>query len=75
MLTLPGYNASEEIYRSANSIVYRAVRERDNQPVLIKIHNSEYPSPNDLAKYRREYEIASQTLQVINRLEPFGQPA
>ena len=22
-----------------------------------------------------EYEIASQTLQVINRLEPFGQPA
>ncbi|MEG3910636.1 AAA family ATPase [Microcoleus sp. w2-18bC1] len=57
MLTLPGVEITELIYESANSLVYRALRQPDNQPVVLKILKENYPTPQELARYRTEYKI------------------
>jgi len=58
MLTLTGYQIIEQIYESANSVVYRGIREQDSQTVMLKFLKEEYPSPQALIRYKQEYEIA-----------------
>ena len=50
---------TEEIYKGKRTVVYRGYRQGDNLPVVIKVYNTEFPSPKDLAKFRREYEIGT----------------
>ncbi|MCH8293322.1 serine/threonine-protein kinase PknK, partial [Candidatus Poribacteria bacterium] len=57
MITIPGYKVTGTIYEGAKSIVYRGHREKDNLPVVVKIQKSDYPSPKNIAKFRREYHI------------------
>jgi predicted ATPase/serine phosphatase RsbU (regulator of sigma subunit)/tRNA A-37 threonylcarbamoyl transferase component Bud32 len=57
MLTLPNYQIGTQIYESANSLVYRGVRKKDNQPVILKMLKQDYPTPAELTRYRQEYEI------------------
>jgi len=57
MLTLPNYQIGTQIYESANSLVYRGVRNEDNQPVILKMLKQDYPTPAELTRYRQEYEI------------------
>ncbi len=57
MLTLPNYQISTQIYDSANSLVYRGVQKQDNQPVILKVLKQDYPSPEELTRYRQEYDI------------------
>jgi predicted ATPase/serine phosphatase RsbU (regulator of sigma subunit)/tRNA A-37 threonylcarbamoyl transferase component Bud32 len=57
MLTLPNYQISTQIYESANSLVYRGLRKKDNQPVILKMLKENYPTPAELTRYRQEYEI------------------
>jgi len=57
MLTLPNYQIGTQIYESANSLVYRGVRDEDNQPVILKMLKEDYPTPAELTRYRQEYEI------------------
>ncbi len=58
MLNLNGYSVSLLIYTGKKSLVYRGVRLSDRQPVIIKVSNTEYPTARQLARYRREFEIA-----------------
>ncbi|RKZ43160.1 MAG: hypothetical protein DRR00_30220, partial [Candidatus Parabeggiatoa sp. nov. 3] len=57
MLTLPNYQISTQIYESANSLVYRGIRDEDNQPVILKVLKEDYPLPEELTRYRQEYDI------------------
>ncbi len=57
-LRLPGFNALETVFESKNSTIFRGERLRDNLPVLIKVLKSRRPPPRDLARLRREFEIA-----------------
>lgn len=57
MLTLPNYQISTQVYESANSLVYRGVRNEDNQPVILKVLKEDYPTPEELTRYRQEYDI------------------
>jgi predicted ATPase/signal transduction histidine kinase/CheY-like chemotaxis protein/tRNA A-37 threonylcarbamoyl transferase component Bud32 len=57
MLKLQGYQITDRIYESSNSIVYRGVRERDNQPVILKLLKEDYPTPSEIIRYKQEYEI------------------
>lgn len=57
MFTLPGYQLEQQLYSSAQSLVYRGRRTADNQPVVLKLLNDDYPSPERLARFRREYEM------------------
>lgn len=57
MLNLPGVEVTKLIYESANSLVYRGCRQRDDRPVILKILKENYPTPQELARYRTEYKI------------------
>ncbi|MEG4577432.1 AAA family ATPase [Microcoleus sp. N3A4] len=57
MLSIPGVAVVTLLYESANSLVYRAIREEDNQPLILKLLKESYPTPQELARYRTEYRI------------------
>ncbi|MGQ7847267.1 AAA family ATPase [Granulosicoccus sp. 3-233] len=57
MSFIPGFQAGERLYESRNSLIVRASRDSDGLPVVIKILKNDYPSPEELARYRREFEI------------------
>jgi len=57
MYPLSGYRVLTQLYESANSLVYRALREQDNQPVILKVLKQDYPTPGELTRYRQEYDI------------------
>jgi PAS domain S-box-containing protein len=57
MITLPGIAIHRKIYESLASLVYRGVREQDNCAVIAKVLKQDYPSPQELTRYRQEYEI------------------
>ena len=71
MLELSEYKINSEIYKSPQSVVYRARRTLDNTPVIIKVHNKEYPTPRELAKFKREYKIA-RSLNFPGVVSPFA---
>lgn len=55
---LKGFSNLERISEGKSTLVYRGVRQQDNQPVIIKISKDEYPTPQQIAKFRQEFEIA-----------------
>ena len=60
MLSIPGVTAQTLLYESANSLVYRAIREADNQPIILKLLKESYPTPQELVRYRTEYRITQE---------------
>ncbi|HEY9652195.1 MAG TPA: protein kinase [Coleofasciculaceae cyanobacterium] len=52
-----GYRILTQVYESANSLVYRGIREQDNQPVILKVLKQDYPTPGEITRYRQEYDI------------------
>ncbi|MCL1469598.1 trifunctional serine/threonine-protein kinase/ATP-binding protein/sensor histidine kinase [Argonema antarcticum] len=59
MITLPGYQVLAEVDESVNSIVYRGIRNSDNLPVILKVLKKEYPTLDEIRRYKQEYEIIS----------------
>jgi predicted ATPase/signal transduction histidine kinase len=56
-ITLPGYCITEPIYESTKTLVSRGQRTLDEQPVVIKLLRSEYPSFKELVQFRNQYTI------------------
>ncbi|MCI0604616.1 sigma 54-interacting transcriptional regulator [bacterium] len=54
---ISGYSIVGELFRGKKRVVYRAFRNEDSLPVIIKILSGEFPTASDLADLRREYEI------------------
>jgi len=71
MLTIPDYHITEPLYESAHSLIYRAYREADHLPVVLKLLRNEYPSPEEFARFRREYEM-TRNLDVDGVIEVYG---
>jgi len=57
MQTLQGYHLKTLLHQGSCSLVYRAIRESDMQPVVIKLLNIDYPSQEDLARFKRGYSL------------------
>lgn len=62
MLEIPGIQTLNKIHQNSNSTVYRAIREHDRQPIILKLLNEDYPTPGQIVRYRQEYKI----LQTLN---------
>jgi hypothetical protein len=66
----------EQLYLGAWTAVYRAVKQAQQQPVVIKLLQREYPSMGELVQFRNQYTIAkSLNLPGIIHpysLEPYG---
>ncbi|MBG1268426.1 trifunctional serine/threonine-protein kinase/ATP-binding protein/sensor histidine kinase [Nostoc sp. WHI] len=58
VISIPGYQVSEELYNGSRTLVYRAVREIDSLPVVIKLLKNPYPSFSELVQFRNQYTIA-----------------
>ncbi|WP_223422329.1 AAA family ATPase [Tateyamaria pelophila] len=59
MAFIPGFRLVERLYESDNSMVVKATRESDGMPVVLKILKNDFPTIEELARYRREYEVTS----------------
>ncbi|MGA9378947.1 MAG: AAA family ATPase, partial [Phormidium sp.] len=71
MLKIDGYQILTQIYESANSEVYRAIREIDSQRVILKILKQDYPTPAELTRYKQEYEL-TRTLNQEGIVKVYG---
>ncbi|BAY92896.1 MULTISPECIES: trifunctional serine/threonine-protein kinase/ATP-binding protein/sensor histidine kinase [unclassified Tolypothrix] len=75
LVSIPGYRISEELYNGSRTIVYRAVRESDSLPVVIKLLKNPYPSFSELLLFRNQYTIGknldSPLIIQTYSLEPF----
>ncbi|WP_413167608.1 AAA family ATPase [Capilliphycus salinus ALCB114379] len=70
MLIVPGVEVKTCIYESANSLVYRAIRQPNNQPIILKILKENYPTPQELARYRTEYQI-TKSLNLLGCIQAY----
>ncbi|BAY11233.1 trifunctional serine/threonine-protein kinase/ATP-binding protein/sensor histidine kinase [Calothrix sp. NIES-2098] len=55
---LVGYKIAEQLYVGSRTLVYRAVRECDRTPVVIKMLRNNFPTYNELVQFRNQYAIA-----------------
>ncbi|HAX77269.1 MAG TPA: serine/threonine protein kinase [Cyanobacteria bacterium UBA11372] len=58
MIKISGYSVTTQIHSGIRTLVYRAISETNQKPVVIKILNSEYPTFNELVLFRNQYTIA-----------------
>ncbi|MBX2862029.1 MAG: serine/threonine-protein kinase PknK, partial [Leptolyngbyaceae cyanobacterium MAG.088] len=66
---LSGYTLVETLYKGARTVVYRAIQDEQQCPVVIKALQQDYPSFSELVQFRNQYEIAkSLTDQDTNAL-------
>ncbi|MBC1221195.1 AAA family ATPase [Nostoc sp. UCD121] len=56
MIALPGIAIQNKIYESSNSLVYRGIRD-DGVLIVVKMLKVDYPSSQELTRYRQEYTI------------------
>ena len=54
---IANYLLTEKIYESINSEVYRGIRESDGQTFILKVLKQDYPTPQELIRYKQEYQI------------------
>jgi predicted ATPase/GAF domain-containing protein len=57
MPAILGYEIIEELYESNLSLVYRGTADRGQDTVILKILKLEYPTPEQITKYKLEYSI------------------
>lgn len=68
---IPGYQIGSQLYIGSRTRVYRAIREQDQLPVVIKLLASQYPSFNELLQFRNQYTI-SKNFQIPGIIHPLS---
>ncbi|MDF5730601.1 MAG: AAA family ATPase [Rhizonema sp. PD38] len=57
MISLPDITIVSQIYESANTLVYRGILKKNQQPLVLKLLKEDYPTPAELYRYQQEYQI------------------
>ncbi len=73
MINLPNYHIIEKIYESVSSVIYRATRVSDNQTVILKALQEDYPSAEKIAHYKQEYKILSHLQEIEGVVKVYDQ--
>jgi len=47
-----------QLYAGSYTIIFSGIREKDKQNIIIKFLRNEHPSPDEIARFKHEYEIA-----------------
>ncbi|WP_322685821.1 AAA family ATPase [Nostoc sp. DedQUE07] len=71
MIALPGIAIQNKIYESSNSLVYRGIRD-DGVGIAVKMLKLDYPSPQELTRYRQEYKI-TRSLKLEGVIKAYSQ--
>ncbi|WNG27718.1 AAA family ATPase [Cystobacter fuscus] len=56
-LVVPGYTLRGSLQETGTNVLYRAVRDADGLPVIVKTPRARHPGPRERARYQREYDI------------------
>jgi PAS domain S-box-containing protein len=72
MIALPGVSIQTQIYESATSLIYRGIRAQDSRAIVIKLLKQDYPSPQELTRYRQEYAI-TRSLDIEGVIKAYNQ--
>ncbi|MHC5934279.1 trifunctional serine/threonine-protein kinase/ATP-binding protein/sensor histidine kinase [Nostoc sp.] len=70
-VTIAGYQIIKQLYSGSRTQVYRAVREGDRLPVVIKLLKREYPTFSELIQFRNQYAIAK-NLNIPHIIKPYS---
>ena len=54
MFSLSGYRPREQLHDSERSLVFRATRDSDGLPVILKVLKDVHPTPERIARFKRE---------------------
>ncbi|MGD1805067.1 trifunctional serine/threonine-protein kinase/ATP-binding protein/sensor histidine kinase [Dapis sp. BLCC M126] len=57
MMKLPNYQITQQIYTGTRTTVYRGINTTNQQSVVIKVLNKEYPTFSELLQFRHQYTI------------------
>jgi predicted ATPase/signal transduction histidine kinase/tRNA A-37 threonylcarbamoyl transferase component Bud32 len=57
MMEIPGYTVRGLFQTTNSSLLFRAERQADQRPVIVKTPRMERPGPRERARYLREYEL------------------
>ena len=57
IVCLPGYSITSEIHASDRTLIYRGMRDRDRDPVIIKVLRKPFPSYYELMQFRHQYDV------------------
>ena len=57
MFTVAGYTITHELHESANSLIYRGIRTDTNQTIILKVPYANYPTPQQISRFTREYQF------------------
>ncbi|MGV0104214.1 histidine kinase [Nostoc sp. DSM 114160] len=68
---IPGYAIVKQLYAGSQTIVYRAVQESSQRPVVIKLLRQDYPNFNELLQFRNEYAI-TKNLNIPGIIHPLS---
>lgn len=71
MDNLSAYKDLIQIHDGDNSQVYRARRVDDRRSIILKILKADYPTPNQLRRYKQEYYLTHQ-LQLPSIIKAYG---
>ncbi|MGI0489042.1 trifunctional serine/threonine-protein kinase/ATP-binding protein/sensor histidine kinase [Pantanalinema rosaneae CENA516] len=58
MPDIQGYAIVEPLYTGSRTVVYRAIEQSSQRPVIIKLLHRDYPTFNELLQFRNQYTIA-----------------
>jgi predicted ATPase/signal transduction histidine kinase len=73
VLHLTAYTIEAQIYHSATTTIYRARRDDGEQPVILKCLRAEAATPESVARFKQEYELA-QRVAAAYSLEAYPDP-
>ncbi len=68
---IPGYQIQEKLHTGSRTLVYRGIKNSNNQPVVLKILREKYPSFSDLVQFRNQY-IITRNLDIPNIIKPYS---
>ncbi|PKN26254.1 MAG: hypothetical protein CVU64_18265 [Deltaproteobacteria bacterium HGW-Deltaproteobacteria-21] len=70
--TIGNYRILNQIYESPSSLIYRAVRQPDHKPLVLKVLKQTDPSKPEWNRYKHEYEILCKLGDVKNVIRAHG---
>ncbi|OUL31222.1 serine/threonine protein kinase [Nostoc sp. T09] len=66
-----GYHIIEQLYSGKKTLVYRAIREKDQQSVILKLMRTEDPNFAEINQFRNQYTI-TQNLELPGIVKPIS---
>ncbi|MEB3337100.1 MAG: AAA family ATPase [Leptolyngbyaceae bacterium] len=66
-----GYQWGKLLHEDSSTVMYRGWRDSAIAPVLLKFLKAEYPTLEDIARFKHEYEIL-QSLEVAGVIKPYA---